>query len=106
MYSITEYKNGLKNGKSEQYNWLGEIEKQDYFKDGYKEGPSFERNKLAYTSLNFKEGALDGYVKTYLTLDGKDSTLLYDLNFQNGSLQGESKAFHLNGKLAKRGIIS
>lgn len=105
LYSITEYKNGLKNGKSEQYNWLGEIEKQDYFKDGYKDGPSFERNKLAYTSLNFKEGALDGYVKTYLTLDGKDSTLLYDLNFQNGSLQGESKAFHLNGKLAKRGFF-
>lgn len=101
----TEYKNGLTNGISYQYNWLGEITKQDSYKDGYKDGDCFERNNLAYTTLTFKEGALDGYVKTYLTLKGKDSTLLYDLNFQNGALQGESKAFHLNGKLAKKGFF-
>lgn len=100
-----DYKNGLSNGMTYQYNWLGEIIKQDTYKDGYKDGPCFERNNLAYTTLTYKEGALDGYVKTFLTLKGKDSTLLYDLNFQNGALQGESKAFHLNGKLAKKGFF-
>ena len=101
----TDYKNGLTNGISYQYNWLGEITKLDSYKEGYKDGESFERNNLAYTTLTYKDGSLDGYVKTYLTLKGKDSTLLYDLNFQNGALQGESKAFHLNGKLAKKGFF-
>ena len=30
---------------------------------------------------------------------------LFDLNFQNGLLQGESKAYHMSGRLAKRGFF-
>lgn len=105
LFSTTEFKNGFKNGEYNQFNWLGQMNKQDMYVDGYRNGISFERNNLAYTSMTFKDGALDGYVKTYLTLKGKDSILLYDLNFQNGSLQGESKAFHLNGRLAKKGFF-
>jgi len=105
LYSFTDYKNGLENGKYTRYNWYGGIEEEVNYIDGLAEGPSFERNKLAYTSLNYLQGELDGYVRTYLTLNGTDSTLLFDLNFQNGLLQGESKAYHLSGRLAKRGFF-
>jgi antitoxin component YwqK of YwqJK toxin-antitoxin module len=60
---------------------------------------------LAHTNLNYLDGELDGYVRTYLTLKGQDSVLLYDLNFQNGLLQGESKAYHMSGRLAKKGFF-
>ena len=105
LYSSTDYKNGFENGKYTRFNWYGGIEEEVNYLDGFAQGPAFERNKLAYTSLNYKDGELDGYVKTYLTLNGTDSTLLYDLNFQNGLLQGESKAYHLSGRLAKSGFF-
>lgn len=105
LYSTKEFKNGYANGEYAQYDWLGQLVAQEYFKDGYKDGPAFERNKLAYTSLNYSEGALDGYVRTYLTMNAQDSILLFDLNFQNGLLQGESRSYHTNGKLAKRGFF-
>ena len=105
LFSTTEFKNGLENGAFNRYNWLGELNEQVMYKDGLQEGRAFERNKLAYTSLNYKGGALDGYVRTYLTLKGQDSLLLFDLNFQNGMLQGESRSYHTNGKLAKKGFF-
>ena len=105
LSATTEYKNGVINGVVNKYNWIKEIIEQQYFKDGYLEGSAFERNNLAFTSLNYHNGSLDGYVKTFLTLVGKDSILLFDLNFQNGMLQGESKAYHTNGKLAKKGFF-
>ncbi len=105
LFSTKEYKNGIANGPSNRYNWLGQLNEQEIYKDGYREGAAFERNNLAYTSLNYKEGSLDGYVRTYLTLKGQDSLLLFDLNFQNGLLQGESRSYHTNGKLAKRGFF-
>ncbi len=101
----TEYKNGLKNGKFISYRWDGKILQETSFKDGYMHGPAFERNDLAYTTMNYEDGGLDGYVKTYLTLEGQDSILIYDLNFQGGYLNGESKAYHINGSLAKRGFF-
>lgn len=105
LYSTSEYKKGVANGQFNKYNWVGQLNQQENYKDGYLEGPAFERNNLAYTSLNYHEGALDGYVRTYLTLKGQDSILLFDLNFQNGMLQGESKSYHTNGKLAKKGFF-
>jgi antitoxin component YwqK of YwqJK toxin-antitoxin module len=105
LYSSTDYKNGYENGKYIRFNWYGGIEEEVNYLDGMAQGTAFERNKLAYTSLNYKDGELDGYVKTYLTLNGTDSTLLFDLNFQNGLLQGESKAYHLSGRMAKRGFF-
>ena len=99
------YKNGMLNGPSIRYNWLGKVELFQNFKDGLRQGPSFEKNSYAITKMNYLDDALDGYVKTYLTLKGQDSILLYDLNFQNGLLQGESKSYHLNGKLSKRGFF-
>ncbi len=100
-----EYKNGLQHGKEINYDWRGKVIGETNYVDGRKEGPAFERNSLAHTSLNYELGALDGYVRTHLTLPGKDSTLLFELNFQEGQLQGESRSFHLNGKLAKRGFF-
>jgi len=100
-----EYKNGLQHGKEINYDWRGRVVGETNYVDGRKEGPAFERNSIAHTALNYELDALDGYVKTFLTLPGKDSTLLFELNFQEGQLQGESRAFHLNGKLAKRGFF-
>ncbi len=101
----TSYKNGLMDGPDVAYNWQGdEIESQVY-KEGYRHGPGFERNLLAFTRYNFENGELDGYVQTYLTLKGKDSLLLYDLNYQDGLLQGESKSYHTNGNISKKGFF-
>jgi antitoxin component YwqK of YwqJK toxin-antitoxin module len=100
-----EYKNGMLNGGSTTFYWDGQIATYTAYKDGYAHGKAFERNNLAYSSWTNAEGELDGYVRTYLTLEGKDSMLLYSLNFQNGLLQGESKAYHTSGKLAKRGFF-
>ncbi|MFO0495918.1 MAG: hypothetical protein ACK50Y_10345 [Flavobacteriia bacterium] len=105
LYSEAEYKNGMANGDYLRYNWYGELNERIPYKDGYENGPAFERNSLAHTNLNYLDGELDGYVRTYLTLNGQDSVLLYDLNFQNGLLQGESKAYHMSGRLAKKGFF-
>lgn len=105
LYAEREYKNGVPHGKHLEYNWYGEITNSQNYVDGWKEGRAFERNKLAHTELKYQNGALDGYVRTYLTLNKRDSVLLYDLNFKNGMLQGESRAYHTNGKLAKRGFF-
>ncbi|MEY3198861.1 MAG: hypothetical protein RJA13_819, partial [Bacteroidota bacterium] len=105
LFATSNYKNGMPNGVFNQYNWLGQQTKQTFYQDGYREGKAFERNNLAYTSLNYANGELDGYIRTYLTLKGQDSLLLFDLNFQNGLLQGESRSYHTNGKLAKKGFF-
>ena len=103
--STEEYKDGIMNGASTTFFWDGQIATYTEYKDGYAHGRAFERNNLAHSTWNNSEGDLDGYVKTYLTLEGKDSMLLYSLNFQNGLLQGESKSYHTTGKLAKRGFF-
>ncbi|MBI1837569.1 MAG: hypothetical protein HYR91_09930 [Flavobacteriia bacterium] len=105
LESITTYKKGLRQGEALRYNWKGELIQKENYKDDLLNGPAIERNNLAYTSSNYEENALDGYVETYLTMKDRDTTLLYSLNFQNGMLQGESKSFHLNGKISKRGFF-
>ena len=105
LSSKYEFKNGMVNGTALSFNWLGETTVSENYRDGMKEGKAFERNKLAHTNLNYENGSLDGYVRTYLTLPKKDSMILFDLNFQNGLLQGESKSYHTNGKIAKKGFF-
>lgn len=105
LSGVSEYKNGLLDGKETYYNWLNEITSETNYKEGMKHGRAIERNKLAYTRMNFEDDLRDGYMQTYLTLPGEDSVLLYDLNFQHGLLQGESKSYHINGKLSKRGFF-
>lgn len=105
LSSVMEYKNGLPDGKEIRYNWLKQIERESNYKEGMKHGISIERNNLAFTRINYQDGMIDGYMQTFLTLPGKDSILLYDLNFQNGLLQGESKSYHMNGQLSKRGFF-
>lgn len=105
LAGTAEYVNGELNGTRYQYDWLGRVTNEDNFKEGYQEGVSIERNHLAVSMSEYKYGAPDGYSKTYLTLPKKDSILLFDLNFQNGQLQGESRSYHTNGKIAKRGFF-
>lgn len=105
LSSTREFRNGMEDGVSTDYTWYNEITRQVNMKEGYLSGPAFERNRLAYSRMNYEHGALDGYVQTYLTLPEKDSILLFDLNFQDGSLQGESKSYHTNGKISKRGFF-
>lgn len=102
---IGDFKNGKLDGNATYYDWIGGITRQEEFKEGDLDGLSINRNQLAYSKSNYKNGYLDGYVQTYLLLPHRDSILLYDLNFQNGSLQGESKSYHINGNLSKRGFF-
>lgn len=103
--SVANFKNGKAHGKYYAYSWYGGITEESNYEDGYRDGLSIERNKLATTEATYKYGEANGYVKTYLTLRPGDSILLYNLNFQDGLLQGESKSFHTNGKLSKRGFF-
>ncbi len=102
---IENYSNGKRHGTEVKFNWLGEELSRSNYLEGYKEGKSIERNKLAHSVMNFSGGQLDGYYQTYLTIPSRDSILLFDLNFQDGLLQGESKSYHMNGQLAKRGFF-
>lgn len=99
------FKNGLEEGTELTFNWKGDTLSYAFYKEGLKEGFSFERNRLFYSTANYQNDRLDGIVKTYLTRSKNDSILLYDLNFQNGFLQGESKAYHTNGRIAKKGFF-
>lgn len=100
-----EFVNGMAQGDYIDRNWYGEVEEQGTFQDDAKNGPFVSKNKIAYSISEFKDGYLDGYVQTYLTLPEMDTILLYDINFQHGLLNGESNAYHTNGKLAKRGFF-
>lgn len=100
-----QFKNGMREGLSVQYDWLGRIVMKGEFKDGQLNGKLISRDPESHTEATFKDGALDGYLKTYLTLPRRDSILLYDINLQHGLLNGESKSYHTNGRLAKRGFF-
>jgi antitoxin component YwqK of YwqJK toxin-antitoxin module len=99
------FSNGYITGESYEFDWMGDTLSLTTYKEGMKNGFSFERSKIAYTEKSYENGMLDGINRTYLTLPGRDSILLFDLNFQNGQLQGESKAYHTNRKLAKHGFF-
>lgn len=105
LSSTLNYKNGLRQGPTRTYNWCGQIISEENYVDDYMEGRAYERNGIAYTTSNYHYGYLDGYLETYLILPGKDSILIYSIDFKDGALQGESKSFHLNGKLSKRGFF-
>jgi len=100
-----EYKNDMLNGKYTEFDWMGNITFEGNYKDGYKDGFFVDRNNILCSYSNFKNGLPEGYYQTYLTLAGKDSLLLYDINFQDGALQGKSQAYHINGQLAKKGFF-
>jgi len=99
------YKNGLQNGKETSFDWQGNKTSEKQYLNGYPEGPAYEQNRIATTRSNYENGAIDGIVKTFLHLPKRDTILLYELNFQDGALQGESKSYHTNGKLSKRGFF-
>ena len=105
LYSLDNYHNGRQHGKSTEYHWYGTPESTGEYVDGYREGEFLEIQKLAYSRSQFKNGLLDGYYQTYLTLPRRDTMLLYDINFQGGLLNGESIAYHTNGKVAKKGFF-
>ena len=101
----TEYQNGQQHGDYRDYTWYGDIEGEGTFKNDFEEGIFVRRYPKAYTITQYQNGYLDGYAQTYLTFPGMDTVLLYDLNFQDGALNGESNTYHINGKLAKRGFF-
>lgn len=99
------FKNGALNGPYTTSTWKGDTLTYVNYLDGAKEGVEFKRNKLFYNQSFYRNGFIDGNVKTYFTNPGKDSVLIFDLGFKNGALQGESVAYHSNGKLAKKGFF-
>lgn len=105
MSNKSIYKNGMKQGPDVQFDWNGDTLSYTQYIEGRKEGRSFERNIFFYSEAYYQNNLLDGIVKTYITRPKKDSVLLYDLNFKSGLLQGESKAYHTNGNIAKKGFF-
>lgn len=99
------YKNGILEGPHTTMNWKGDTLSYVNFVEGAKEGVEFKRNKLFYSQAYYRNGFVDGNVKTWFTQPDKDSVLIFNLGFKNGALQGESVAYHSNGKLAKKGFF-
>jgi antitoxin component YwqK of YwqJK toxin-antitoxin module len=99
------FKNGQMDGPFTQHNWKGDTLSYVNFVDGAREGVEYKRNQLFYSQSYYRNGYLDGNVHTYFTYPKKDSVLIFDLSFKNGALQGESVAYHSNGKLAKKGFF-
>ena len=100
-----QYKNGRPHGIHESYDWTGKVTSRTTYLNGYMDGPSLKKSSLVRFEMNFKDDQLDGIVKAWFFKSPQDSIQLYDLNFQNGLLQGESRSYHPNGKLAKRGFF-
>lgn len=105
LESKSTYRNGNLQGPYTTMNWKGDTLTYSNFVDGAKEGLEFKRNKLFFSQSYYRNGYLDGNAKTYFTNPGQDSVLIFDLGFKNGALQGESVAYHSNGKLAKKGFF-
>jgi antitoxin component YwqK of YwqJK toxin-antitoxin module len=105
LYSTDLYDKGMLNGPSNQFFWHGGIQEKGTYLNGLLEGEYLSRYSIAYSKSNFKNGRLDGYTKTYLTLPRKDTVLLYDLNFKNGYLNGKSVTYHTNGRISKQGFF-
>lgn len=105
LYSTINYDKGMLNGPYAEYSWYGRIKERGSYLDDELDGEYFSRYSIAYSKSNYKNGRLDGYVKTYLTLPRQDTILLYDLNFQHGMLNGKSVAYHTNGRVAKQGFF-
>ena len=102
---VMNYKNGMLSGHAATYDWKGGATSGSDYRDGYLQGPSFERNAIATTYINYQDDRPNGPVRTFLHIPGRDTLLLYNLNFSNGLLQGESKSYHTNGKLSRRGFF-
>lgn len=102
---VVNFKNGQREGSSIQYDWLGRVVKSADYKDGWMDGKLIFNEFDSRTEATFKDGLLDGYFRTKMITHSGDSILLYDINLQNGRLNGESKAYHTNGRLAKRGFF-
>jgi antitoxin component YwqK of YwqJK toxin-antitoxin module len=99
------YKNGVLNGIEKFYDWQGNVTFSGFYKDGFLDGESKEINRLITSTSVYEEGLLDGISTVKLSLPEKDTIVLYELNFQNHQLQGESKSYHPNGNIAKRGFF-
>lgn len=105
LYSESNFNKGIIHGDVIYYNWEKQITSKSQYENGVKNGLFFERNPLVYSQNYYRNGLIDGDANTYLTIPGKDSILLYTLAFKSGALQGESRSFHSNGKLSKRGFF-
>lgn len=99
------FKNNMISGDEITYDWMGNIISKKTFVDGYEHGPAFERNRVFTIQLNYENGLADGKIISKLHLPGKDTIVIHELNVQSGSLQGESKSYHTNGKISKRGFF-
>ena len=105
LQQVIQFKNGQRDGVSAEYDWLGRDLTIGEFKNGVMDGRMISRDSEAHTEATFKNGYLDGYLRTHLTFPKRDSILLYDINLQHGLLNGESRSYHTNGRLAKRGFF-
>jgi antitoxin component YwqK of YwqJK toxin-antitoxin module len=99
------YKKGQRDGVSTEFDWTGDVVSTVNFKNDLQNGFMYLNDGNMFSEASYKDGRLDGYLKTYLTFSDMDTTLLYDLNLQNGKLNGESRSYHINGQLAKRGFF-
>lgn len=102
---ICHYNKDMLHGEEKKFDWKGNVTYSGSYKDGFLDGEILEKSDFVFTKSSYEEGLLDGIVRTGLTLPEKDTIILFDLNFQNHQLQGESKSYHQNGKLAKRGFF-
>jgi antitoxin component YwqK of YwqJK toxin-antitoxin module len=105
LKQVVNFKNGQREGECVECDWLGRVLTSANFVNDEVDGKMISRDHEVHTEATFKDGYLDGYLRTYLTFPKRDSMLLYDINLQNGMLNGESKSYHTNGKLAKRGFF-
>lgn len=102
MSREANFANGKPEGEYREYYWDGTIKQKGNYHEGKKEGMFEELHPMAHSQTEYHNGLLDGYMRTYLTLPKKDTVMIYELNFQHGELNGESKAYHTNGKLANQ----
>lgn len=95
--SITEYKNGLKEGKQLSYYLNGQVKEERYYENGLKTGEHtgwWENGKLKFI-YHFSNDEFNGNVKAW----SESGQLFNDFNYVNGKEEGLQRAWFPGGEV-------
>ena len=99
-----DYKEGLKDGLSEEYNKNGQLKKKGTYKEGEKEereSYSYYVNGQLFSKGTYKDWNLDGLYEEYYV----NGQLFSKGTYKDGKEDGQWESYHENGQLRSRGTF-
>ncbi|MDC1064416.1 hypothetical protein OAP98_00235 [Flavobacteriaceae bacterium] len=99
-----DYKEGLKDGLSEEYNKNGQLEESVTYKEGEEEEEvkyTYHVNGQLFSKGTYKDGNLDGLYEEYYV----NGQLFSKGTYKDGKEDGQWESYHENGQLRSRGTF-